>query len=113
MVPPPPPIALSHLRAVVVSYIGQAAIKTKGMMDKAIGKVLFIDEAYGLNPNLPGSCGATFMQEVRTKRPMPGFRTVRPSAARLSWSGLPRQFPPPSYTDRPCRVGVFVEVKNV
>ncbi|CAN0584137.1 unnamed protein product, partial [Laminaria digitata] len=46
------------------SYIGQAAIKTKGMMDKAIGKVLFIDEAYGLNPHQTGSHGATFMQEA-------------------------------------------------
>ena len=34
-------------------------------MDKAIGRVLFIDEAYGLNPNQMGSHGATFMQEVR------------------------------------------------
>jgi hypothetical protein len=26
---------------------GQAAIKTKGMLEKALGKTLFIDEAYG------------------------------------------------------------------
>lgn len=47
--------------------MGQAAKKTKGIMDKAIGKVLFIDEAYGLNPNHGGS-GASFMQEVSISR---------------------------------------------
>lgn len=48
------------------SYVGQAAKKTKEIMDKAIGKVLFIDEAYGLNPRHGGG-GASFMQEVSTR----------------------------------------------
>lgn len=40
-------------------------MKTKALMDKAIGKVLFIDDAYGLNPQHGGQGGgATFMQEV-------------------------------------------------
>lgn len=47
------------------SFVGQAAKKTKEIMDKAVGKVLFIDEAYGLNPRHGGG-GASFMQEVRT-----------------------------------------------
>ncbi|CAM9929716.1 unnamed protein product, partial [Ectocarpus sp. 13 AM-2016] len=42
---------------------GQAARKTKEILDKAIGKVLFIDEAYGLNPRHGGGSGS-FMQEV-------------------------------------------------
>lgn len=46
--------------------MGQAAKKTKEIMDKAIGKVLFIDEAYGLNPR-HGFKGASFMQEVNTR----------------------------------------------
>lgn len=48
------------------SFVGQAAKKTKEIMDKAIGKVLFIDEAYGLNPRHGGG-GASFMQEVSTR----------------------------------------------
>lgn len=32
----------------VAPYVGQTAIKTKGMIDKALGGILFIDEAYTL-----------------------------------------------------------------
>lgn len=46
-------------------YIGQAGRKTKDVMDKAIGKVLFIDEAYGLNPQHGGGT-ASFMHEAST-----------------------------------------------
>lgn len=49
------------------SFVGQAALKTKEILDKAIGKVLFIDEAYGLNPR-HGSGSASFMQEVMNTR---------------------------------------------
>ncbi|KAG5175821.1 hypothetical protein JKP88DRAFT_141632, partial [Tribonema minus] len=41
---------------------GQAAIRTKEMLNKALGRVLFIDEAYGLNPQRSPS--AAIMQEV-------------------------------------------------
>eukprot|EP00903_Cladosiphon_okamuranus_P022101 g20323.t1 len=47
----------------VTGFVGQAANKTRDIMDKSIGKVLVIDEAHGLNPRrLRG--GASFMQEV-------------------------------------------------
>lgn len=51
------------------SFVGQAVKKTMEIMDKAVGKVLFIDEAYGLNPKHGGG-GASFMQEVRTYEPI-------------------------------------------
>ncbi len=35
----------------IAEYIGQTAVKTKQMIDKAMGGVLFIDEAYGLTSN--------------------------------------------------------------
>ncbi|KAG5192046.1 P-loop containing nucleoside triphosphate hydrolase protein [Tribonema minus] len=41
---------------------GQAAIRTKEMLNKALGRTLFIDEAYGLNPQRALSAG--IMQEV-------------------------------------------------
>jgi rubrerythrin len=44
----------------VTGYVGQAGGKTLDVLTKARGKVLFIDEAYQLNPQQGGS----YMQEV-------------------------------------------------
>ena len=41
----------------VAGYVGQTAIKTKEMVDKALGGVLFIDEAYALTTRGPQDFG--------------------------------------------------------
>ena len=47
----------------VAGYVGQTAIQTKKIIEKAIGGVLFIDEAYTLVEN-GGSGGSNFGQEA-------------------------------------------------
>ncbi len=45
----------------VGGYLGQTAIKTQGMIEKAMGGILFIDEAYALTPKNEGD---TYGQEA-------------------------------------------------
>ncbi|MFN9623029.1 MAG: AAA family ATPase [Cyanobacteriota bacterium] len=47
--------------ALVAGYVGQTAIKTKEVIDRAKGGVLFIDEAYALNS---GKTGDSFGEEA-------------------------------------------------
>lgn len=56
----------------VAEYIGQTAIKTQSVINKAMGGVLFIDEAYTLNPtssnDFAHECIATLIEAMEDKR---------------------------------------------
>ena len=48
----------------VAGYVGQTAIKTQKVIEKAMGGVLFIDEAYALADNQEGSFGAEAIETI-------------------------------------------------
>lgn len=48
----------------IAGYVGQTAIKTKEMIDRAMGGVLFIDEAYGLTGNSKNSFGSDAIEVI-------------------------------------------------
>lgn len=56
----------------VAGYIGQTAVKTQSVIDKAMGGVLFIDEAYTLNPTSPNDfgheCIATLIKAMEDRK---------------------------------------------
>lgn len=59
--------------SLVAPYIGQTALKTKIMIDKAEGGILFIDEAYALNPRTSKNdfgheCISTLIAEMENRR---------------------------------------------
>ncbi len=48
----------------IAGYVGQTAIKTKEMLDQAMGGVLFIDEAYGLTDDQHNSFGGEAVEVI-------------------------------------------------
>ncbi|MBN2890228.1 MAG: AAA family ATPase [Bacteroidales bacterium] len=48
----------------IAGYVGQTAIKTKEMLDMAMGGVLFIDEAYGLTDDKGNSFGGEAIEVI-------------------------------------------------
>lgn len=42
-------------------YVGQTAEKTRVVLKEGLGRVLFIDEAYQLNPRVGGRFGFVFL----------------------------------------------------
>jgi len=48
----------------VAGYVGQTAIKTKKVIEEAMGGVLFIDEAYALADNQEGGFGAEAIETI-------------------------------------------------
>ncbi len=48
----------------IAGFVGQTAIKTKEMIDQAMGGVLFIDEAYGLSENKKNSFGGEAIEVI-------------------------------------------------
>ncbi len=51
----------------ITGYVGQAGQKTREMLTKARGKVLFIDEAYQLNPTEEALVEVVPSQRARLK----------------------------------------------
>mgnify|MGYP000585757387 FL=1 len=49
----------------VAGYVGQTAIKTQKVIEKAMGGVLFIDEAYALNGRSEDDCGQEAIDTIR------------------------------------------------
>lgn len=56
----------------IAEYVGETAIKTKNLIQRATGGVLFIDEAYSLIPStekdFANECIATLIKEMEDKR---------------------------------------------
>jgi hypothetical protein len=57
----------------VGQYVGQTGPKTIGKLQEALGKVLFIDEAYRLNPGKHGSFAQEAMDELVDQLTKPEF----------------------------------------
>ncbi len=59
-------------QALVAGYVGQTAIKTQSLIDKALGGVLFIDEAYALSQGGDNDFGReaieTLLKQMEDKR---------------------------------------------
>ena len=59
----------------VAGYVGQTAIKTQKVIQKALGGVLFIDEAYALNGKSENDFGQeaidTILKAMEDRRPSP------------------------------------------
>ena len=57
-------------------YVGQAALQTRKVFERALGKVLFIDEAYGLNPNRGGPYMRETLDEIVKLLTDPQFKST-------------------------------------
>ena len=76
----------ASVQDMIAGYVGQTVTKTHDLLNRALGKVLFIDEAYRLTGEQPGSCYAA---EARDElywrlRGVPQLRQTTPSPFRSS-----------------------------